>query len=370
MMREAAVVDPVAFSLEDLALRGALVDAEERLALLPRGAAEALGLPEEVRLTDEAPTEPARTGADARILCALGSPLLMQQVAEARAQSLLTWVRPVHERVLPPRPSQARALAERFVVRNGLATVLESFPGESTYVAAHLAYSATADDRHEGSFVVVAQAPDGAEPDEEVVRLLDPADPFHSLPRIESRPGSASPSEVALALPFLRTRAEARLRALVHPLQERALRRYLRDRDRIADYFAELIREAGAPKRRLDPAAVAAKVAHLTAERDAKLSDLPARFALRVQLGVIALVCARLPVVRLTVRVQRRKLDREIVLRLPAGAHALDRMACDGCSGTTARPALCDDRLHVLCEVCVPSALGRPRCPACQGRAG
>ena len=110
------------------------------------------------------------------------------------------------------------------------------------------------------------------------------------------------------------------------------------------------------------------KVAHLVAERDAKLSDLPARFALRVQLSVVALVCARLPVVRLTLQVQRRKLTRELYVRLPAGAHALDRLACDGCPGTTARPALCDDRLHVLCEVCLPNAQGRPRCPVCLRR--
>ena len=38
---------------------------------------------------------------------------------------------------------------------------------------------------------------------------------------------------------------------------------------------------------------------------------------------------------------------------------------CEGCPGTTERPALCDERLHVLCETCVPLASGRPRCLAC-----
>jgi hypothetical protein len=40
-------------------------------------------------------------------------------------------------------------------------------------------------------------------------------------------------------------------------------------------------------------------------------------------------------------------------------------LACSGCDAATARPLACDDRLHLLCEVCAPSAQGRPLCPAC-----
>jgi hypothetical protein len=365
MISGAALFSPLEFSLDDLAQRGGLVDPDERLALLPRAVAEDLGLPEEVRLTEDLPPGGAASPADARISCALGSPLLQRQVSDARALSLITYVKPRSEPVPLPRPTHARALGERFVIRNGLCAVLESFPGESTYVSAQIAYSATADDRHEGLFQVVVQAPDGAEPDEEVARLLDPALSSH---RLEPLPDSEPPPDMVAAQSFIVRRAVRSLPALLQPVQKSAERRYRRDHTRIADYFSELIQEARAPRRRLDPAAVAAKVAHLVAERDAKLSDLPARFALRVQIGVVALVCARLPVVRLTLQVQRRKLTRELYVRLPAGAHALDRLACDGCPGTTARPALCDDRLHVLCEVCLPNAQGRPRCPACLRR--
>jgi hypothetical protein len=212
---------------------------------------------------------------------------------------------------------------------------------------------------------VVTQAPDGGEPDEEIAQLLDPIRSSH---RLEPLPESTSPPEMAAAQSFIAERSAQHLPALLQPVQQSAERRYRRDHARIADYFAEFIHETRSPRRRLDPAAVAAKVAHLVAERDAKLSDLPSRFALRVQLGVVALVCARLPVVRLTLQVKRRKLSRELTVRLPAGAQALDRLACDGCAGTTAKPALCDDRLHVRCEVCVPNAQGRPRCPACLRR--
>jgi hypothetical protein len=72
-------------------------------------------------------------------------------------------------------------------------------------------------------------------------------------------------------------------------------------------------------------------------------------------------------VVHVRLRVRRRKGERELLLRLPAGAHGFDRLACEGCAGTTERPALCDEQLHILCETCVPQATGRPKCPACGG---
>lgn len=354
-----SMVDPLAFSLTDLAQRGGLVDAAERLVLLPEEPAAALGLPEELRLTPER----ADAEAGGAISCALGSPLLQRLVGDARALSLITYAAPRSAAVATPRPAQARALGERFVVRNGLCAVVESLHGESTYVSAHIAYVATADDRHDGLFQVVVHAADGAEPDEAVAQLLNPV---VSAPRL----GGVKDLSVdaAAALPFIARRAAQRLPALLQPLRDSAERRHRRDHARIADYYADLIREARSPRRRLEPAAVDAKVAHLLAERDAKLSDLPSRFALRVRLTAVALVCARLPVVRLVLQAQRRKLTRELYVRLPAGGHALDRLACDGCSGTTGRPALCDDRLHVLCEGCAPSAQGRPRCPACLRR--
>lgn len=112
-------------------------------------------------------------------------------------------------------------------------------------------------------------------------------------------------------------------------------------------------------------AAIAAKVAHLAAERHAKLSELGQRLSLRVSVGPVAILLVSVPVTEVRVRVRRRKREGEILLRLPAGASALDLVACDACAGATAKPLVCDDALHRICERCLPSAEGRPRCPAC-----
>ncbi|MSP63777.1 MAG: hypothetical protein EXR72_26215 [Myxococcales bacterium] len=148
-------------------------------------------------------------------------------------------------------------------------------------------------------------------------------------------------------------------------IRDSVARRLTRDHARIVEYFAALIAEARTPRRTTAPEAIVAKLGQLVAERDAKVSDLATRYAVRVSLAPAAVVCATARTVNLTFRLRRRKAARDLVVRLPAGARSLDRPACDGCPATTARPALCDDRLHLLCEQCVPSAQGRPRCPAC-----
>jgi hypothetical protein len=59
--------------------------------------------------------------------------------------------------------------------------------------------------------------------------------------------------------------------------------------------------------------------------------------------------------------------EREQRLTLWPGARAVDQLPCAGCERWIGgQPLLCDDQLHVLCQVCAPSDLGRPDCPACR----
>lgn len=345
-----AVIDPLGFALEALAARGALVEQapDGAMALLPADAARHLGLAEEVRLGLD-------LDAPGVVPCGLGTPLLERLVGHARAR---TPVATVHLDLDAPRMPQARAAAERFVVRNGLADLVDATPGESTYVAAAIAWVAEADDRWEGAFTVVAEARDGGAPDEEFAALLDPA---HVLARRSPATVTIPPS----AAQWIARRAASTARATVMEIRDSVARRQARDHARIVEYYAALIAEARTPRRTTAPEAIAAKLGQLVAEREAKVRDLATRYSVRVSLAPAAVVCATVRAVNLRFHLRRRKAERELSLRLPAGARALDRIACEGCPTTTARPALCDERLHVLCEECLPSAQGRPRCPAC-----
>ena len=345
------VPDTLAFTARALARRGALLEEEdggEVLALLPPELACELGLAEVVRLSAE--------GREETVACGLGTPLLEAVVEEARWEVPVAAARWVREPA--PKAGHARALAERYVIRNGVAEVLEVAGGETTYLVAWLAYVAEADERHEGVVAVGVHAPDGALPDEGFLAACDAGaeGTWAPWPR---------PAVVPEARRWLARHAPALEERALRGVREATARRHARDYERMAEYYAAMVTEARAPRRRVDAAAVEAKVRHLLAERDSKLGDLAQRFTLRVHTRLAAALWVATPVARARLRVRRRKGERELVLRLPVEAHGFDRLPCEGCPGTTERPALCDERLHVLCELCVPQATGRPKCPAC-----
>jgi hypothetical protein len=172
------------------------------------------------------------------------------------------------------------------------------------------------------------------------------------------------PADLPFAL--LLGRLEAGARAAVGPFAEATAGRHARDHARIEDYHAALAAELRGARRKVTPELLASKLEQIVAERDAKLRALSSRFALRLSLHLAAGLCVVAPAATARLRVRRRKDARELSLALPAGAAELDALVCDGCRGPSRSPALCDDRLHVLCDRCAPSAQGRIRCPACE----
>lgn len=351
----ATAPDALGFVTGALESSGALCEADDdgrrATALLPEALAARLSLPEACTLALDADDRAA-------IPCGLGSPLLEKLIAEARA------VVPVESRRLevdPPRLSHVRSLGERFALRNGVSEIGQITLGSARYAVAFVTVAVEADDRRE-ALSRITTAADGGEPDAEVVARLDPSWPDpDARPTLDQAPEPGAARWIAL-------RAAQVARAVAAPFLDEIARRHGRDHERIATYFAALIAEAHAPRRKVEAKAVEAKVLHLVAERDKKLRGLAERYATRVTASIAAVSTAELPAAFVAVKLRRRKESREITLRVPAGAHAVDRIACEGCGAPTARPAACDDRLHLLCEVCAPSAQGRVTCPACARR--
>lgn len=350
-----AMVDPLAFTAQVIEHRGGLVEheAERLLAVLPGELARALELPETAALA-------LASESDAVIACGLGSALLDRLIALERSRVPVASVR---FDLPPPRTSSARSLGERFVLRNAVTEVREVAAVDAVYAAVWASWSAQADDRHDGLVRVIASIDDGSEPAEDWSVLPDPADAQGWLGVSASARAIGDASRVAR---FVAPRASTAATDAIRPLVATIERRHRRDHHRIAEYYDALTREAGERRRRVDEAALQAKLDHLRAEREAKLHELTERFSLRATLSPVAVLLVEVPCVEVTLRVRRRKREGELVLRLPAGASALDLVTCDGCLGTTARPLVCDDALHRICERCLPSAEGRPRCPACR----
>ena len=355
----AVLPDPVEYAADALLAAGALVDRDAQgwLALLPEGLARKLGVAEACRLAPRAEDPPR---ADV-LVCGMGAPALERLSALREGRVACATARLAVE---PPRVGQARALAERFVVRNAPSELVDVTPSQATYLLSWLAWSAEADDRYDGLVRTAVSIDDGGAPGP---GLLELADPLGEAARLEPATWNVDAAALRRALELAAARAE---RDVEGPLaQVRALieRRLRRDHERIAAYFEQLARDARAPRRRLEPTAIAAKLAHLAAERDAKLRALGKRYRVRVALEPIALLQLSVPVLRVRLRVRRRKLAGELALRLAPGASALDRLACAACAEVTAQPLVCDERLHVLCEGCAPLAQGRQPCAVCRG---
>ncbi len=354
----AVLPDPVEYAADALLAAGALLerDAHGILALLPRDLADELGVGEECRLASRAPDVPR----DDLLFCGIGAPALERLATRLEGTTTLAAARLDVE---PPRPRQARALAERFAARNAPTQPSEVSPGPATYLVSWLAWSAEADDRYDGVAQTGVCLDDLGAPDPGLLRLVDPlGDPS----RLRPAPLALDAPALRRALSLATARAERALEAPLAAVRSLVARRLGRDHERIAEYFEQLARDARAPRRRIEPAAIEAKLAHLRAERDAKLRGLAERYRLRVALAPIASLRIEVPTLRIRLRVRRRKLAGELRLRLAPGASALDPLACAACPGTTEHPVVCDDRLHVLCEACAPNAQGRPSCPACR----
>jgi hypothetical protein len=355
---KAALPDPVEWAADALLAAGALVerDVDGWTALLPEDLARDLGVREVCRLVPRA-EGPAR---DELLVCGMGTPALDRLTALGEDRTAVAAARLAVE---APRAGQARALAERFVVRNAPSDPIDVTPSLATYLVGWLAWTAEADDRYDGVVRTATCIDDGGAADP---GLLELADPLAVPACFEPAARSAGAAALQRALELSAGRAQRSLGPALDEVRTRIARRLRRDHERIAEYFEQLARDARAPRRRLEPAAVAARLAHLAAERDAKLRALGERYRLRVRLEPIALLELHVPALRVRIRVRRRKLAGELALRLAPGASALDPLACAACSGVTAQPVLCDDRLHVLCEGCAPLAQGRPPCAACR----
>lgn len=349
----ATLPSPVRFCADALARDGALVEVangadgeEQALAILPSALATRLALQEEVQL---APA--ARTGA---VACGLGTGLLDRLVDE---RSSLRGYVVADAELAAPRASQAEALAARFALRNAVVDVGAGRARKEAYAFVGTRLVVEADDRDEAFEVLALCASDGAAPDSALVAAL-------ALDTTSALRGAhrALPAVRAEVLP---PRLRARLAALAGAHQDDVARRHRRDHERVDAYFHELIYETRTGRKQRDPAAVKARVEHLENERAAKLAELRARYTLRARATIVFAAVVEVPTIVVDVRVRRRKEERVLSLHLPSAARTLDVPACDGCLLPAARPAVCDDKIHLLCERCAPSAQGRLACPVC-----
>ena len=288
--------------------------------------------------------------------------------------------------LLPPSPAVAgvrlrmRAPTQRIdadailnrelVVQNGVWRLLEDYAGAMPYYLFSFQHTVESDERTIGYAGVCLNgaARSLAEQPERLLRSV--------RDDLEDDPAFAVPTAELRALyPLAARAAEAEVRARIAFIEQSANRRLARDCERMESYYSGLLAqlEKRAARRTAEPQAAEKDRGRIQAtqlDRAAKLEDLVRKYSLRVQLELTDVLVVSLPVRTISVRLIRKKAERQVTLAWNAILRALDTPLCEACSGRAHPLYLCDDKVHLLCANCWSPcpACARVFCRACQSR--
>ncbi len=343
---------PLSFVEAWCAHQGAVVEplTEGVEILQPTELATSLGLPEHARYGEQPVSGSVWVGYGSAVL---------EKFLQAATQEV-PWAALMLEPYAMPREAAGRKAAEHFALRNAVHTVEEVRVETAPRLVAYIRYSLFADDRRDG---LVEEAVSSS------LRVSVPG--FWGAAQACGRfhPSAAPPSaeELAEAASAALVRGEAQARAQARGFLEGFARRQERDLRRMEEYFKGLRTELDKRSRRakVAPEDRALKAAAIDREREAKLQELSERSRVRLDVALAAAVWVETPVAGVTLRTRRRKAERTFRLEYDFATHHLLAPACEACKLDAPLPALCDEKLHVICIQCVPRAEGRWECPAC-----
>src|SRR5262249_48640146 len=161
----------------------------------------------------------------------IGAPILEQLATRIEGAAPLATARLVRE---SPRVTQARALLERFELRNAPIEFCDAREGAALYLIAWLAWSAEADDRYDGIVQVGISLEDRAAADPGLLAL---ADPLGASSHLRAVPLPYDAAAVRRGLPLACSRAAPALDAPLANVRSLVARRLRRDHERITEYF-------------------------------------------------------------------------------------------------------------------------------------
>jgi hypothetical protein len=286
--------------------------------------------------------------------------------------------------LLPPSPAVAGArlrmrpptaridadaiLNRELIVQNGVWRLVEDYASAMPYFLFSFQHTVESDERTIGYTGVCLNgaARSLAEQPERLLRSV--------RDDLEDDPAFSVPAADLRALYPLAARvAEAEVRARLAFIEQSANRRLARDCERMESYYAGMLAqlEKRAARRTAEPQAADKDRSRIEAtklDRAAKLEDLVRKYSLRVQLELTDVLVVSLPVRTISVRLIRKKAERQVTLAWNAVLRALDTPLCEACSGRARPLYLCDDKVHLLCAKCWSPcpACARVFCRACQ----
>jgi hypothetical protein len=285
--------------------------------------------------------------------------------------------------LLPPSPAVAGArlrmrapvgridadaiLGRGLIVQNGVWRLVEDYAGAMPYYLFSFQHTVESDERTIGYAGVCLNGAARSVAEQAELLLRSVRD------ELEDDPAFTVPAADLRALyPLAARAAEAEVRARIAFLEQSANRRLARDTARMESYYSGML-EKRAARRTAEPQAVEkdrGRIAATKLDHAAKLEDLVRKYSLRVQLELTDVLVVSLPVRAISVRLIRKKAERQVTLAWNAVLRAMDTPLCEACSGRARPLYLCDDKVHMLCAACWSPcpACARVFCRACQAK--
>ena len=337
--------------------RGALLEADAGVlrALLPTEVAGALGCGEWLSLDFEASAGADDAGEWLDRLAALlpsSSPVI---AARMRDRSAVIGF-------------DAQGVLDReLIVQNGVYRLVDDYSTLAQYFLCTFQYAVESDERSIGFFTVGVNASANS-------LIPHPETLLRSLQeRLEDDPSADSPrDQLRKIAPALEKAGRREARAMVAAFEQTANRRLARDRERVDAYYRGMLAQIQKriARKSADPARERSRAEATELDRVAKLEDLRRKYSLRVQLSFVDIIAMQAPVREISVRLIRKKEQRNYVAHWNSIVRRLDAAMCEKCSGTAHPIYLCDDKVHVLCRECLSlcPACGRTFCKVCQPR--
>ncbi len=258
-------------------------------------------------------------------------------------------------------------LAREVVLSNGVYRFLNDWQETAMYLFFNFAYRIESNERTEGLLTV------GLNSSAQSVVTL----PGRLLEQARERwvDDRGNPPEAALAatLPIAFRRVQSEAAQAARPMCENASRRLDRDVERVTHYYSGLLEQIEKRRRKVTGEKETRerdRAAATEADRAAKFEDLRNKYAVKVHLRLTDVLAAPLPVLAISVRLARKKEERQRVFHWNPILRALELPWCESCFGRTHPLFLCDDRLHCLCRECLSPCphCSRVYCHACHNR--
>jgi len=340
-----------------LVSRGALVESEEGggiRAMLPEEVAAKLGAGEWLSL-DFRP----RPGGD-------DPAEWMERMERLLPPGLLVASAQVRNPVPATQVDAEAALSSELAIQNGIWRLIGISPGTATYLFYTFEYTVESDDRSLGLVTACFNA------DARSVVSLPESFLRGVRERLEETAPAADRDTLARFFPAAATAAQAEIRKHAARNEESANRRLARDIERVSAYYEGLLAQIEKRIGRCanDAAAVEkerSRAQATVADRAAKLEDLRRKYSLRIQADLAAVLVVRAPVSQISLRMIRKREERQRVLHWSPVLRALESPVCEHCLAR-AHPLYLCERMHILCRACWAQCPGCARffCRACQ----